>query len=150
MLAQIDGSPMIDAAAKHSWEAAAVAIVLLVMLGSMGWLMRALWTINQRLAERVTNLEGQLADRLVAIVEQTSVAITANTQMLERTATAIDKLEKAVEHSLRTQDTLMARMEAAPCLMEAALSEETRDRLATARETARKRISEKHNEDKNK
>jgi hypothetical protein len=56
--------------------------------------------------------------------------------MLERTAGAIDKLEQAVEQSLRTQQTMMARMEATPCLMASSLSKESTERLKAARRAA--------------
>ena len=136
-MAQVDGgSEVIDAAIRHSWEAGAVAVVLLVMLAGMGYLMRALWIINQRLAERVTNLETQFTDKLVVIVTDTTKAVTANTEMLGQTSRAIDKLEQAVEQSLITQRTIMARMESQPCLMATSLSKETKDRLLAAREAA--------------
>ncbi len=133
---------MIDAAIKHSWEAGAVAVMLIVMLVGIGYLMRALWNVNQRLADRVTNLENQLTTKLMEIVEGTTQAVVANTQMLERTAQAINSLESAVEQSLRTQQGIMARIEASPCLMSVALSKETQDRLAAAREAAVKGIIE--------
>ena len=137
MLAQVEGgADVIDAAVRHSWEAGAVAVMLVVMLAAIGYLMRALWNINQRLAERVTNLETQLTDKLLGIVEETTKAVAANTQMMERTASAIDKLEAAVEHSLQTQQGILARVETSPCLMGEALSEETQNKLAAAREAA--------------
>ena len=132
---------MIDAALRHSWEAGAVAAILVVLLVGIGYLMRALWNINQRLAERVTNLENQFIEKLMGIVEDTTKAVVANTQMLERTAHAIDKLESAVEISLRTQQGIMARMETSPCLMAVALSEETKGKLTAARDAAREHTS---------
>lgn len=137
IVGQIEGgAEVIDAATRHSWEAGAVAVILLVMLGGIGWLMRALWNVNTRLAERVTKLETILSDRLIAIVEDTTKAVSANTQMMERTANAIDRLEAAVEASLHTQDVILARIETSPCLMSTALSKETQDRLTQARDAA--------------
>ena len=139
MIAQVQGgADVIDAATRNSWEAGAVAVVLLVSLGGVGYLMRALWTVNQQLAERVTNLENQLTEKLMEIVEDTTKAVVANTQMLERTAVAIDSLERAVEQSLRTQQTIMGRIETSPCMMSEVFSEETKGRLLAAREGAKK------------
>ena len=137
MVAQVQGgSEVIDAAIRHSWEAGAVAIMLIVMLAGIGYLMRALWNINQRLAERVTNLETQFIDRLMGIVADTTKAVVANTAMLERTAQAISKLELAVEQSLHTQQSIVARIETSPCLMAAAFSNETKEKLLRAQEAA--------------
>ena len=142
MIAQVEGgAQVIDAAIRHSWEAGAVAAILVVMAVGIGYLMRAMWNVNQRLAERVSNLENQFINKLMAIVENTTEATVANTQMLERTAQAIDKLESAVEISLRTQQGIMARMETSPCLMAVALSEETKERLSVARDAAREHAS---------
>lgn len=130
MIAQVEGgAEMVDAAIRHSWEAGAVAVILIVLLAGIGYLMRAVWSINQRLADRVTNLETQLTDKLMGIVEETTRAVAANTIMLERTATAIGKLEAAVELSLHTQQGIMARIDASPCLMVKLLSKESKDRL---------------------
>ena len=137
MIAQVQGgAEVIDAAVRHSWEAGAVAVMLIVMLVGIGYLMRAMWNVNQRLAERVTNLESQLTEKLMSIVQETTTAVVANTEMLSRTASAIAKLELAVEQSLNTQQLIMTRIEASPCLMVAALSQETKDRLVAAREAA--------------
>ena len=142
MIAQVEGgAEVINAALRHSWEAGAVAAILVVLLVGIGYLMRALWNINQRLAERVSNLESQFIDKLMGIVEGTTKAVVANTQMLDRTAQAIDKLESAVEVSLRTQQGIMSRIETSPCLMAVALSEETKERLSVAREAAREHAS---------
>ena len=137
ILAQAGAETVIDAAAKHSWEAAAVALILAVMLGGIAWMLRVFWQINQRLAERVTTLENTIESRLIAVVESTSNALTANTQMMDKVSSSIDKLESAVERSMHTQETMLIRMETSPCLMEKSLSEETQRRLAQARAAAK-------------
>ena len=98
--------------------------------------MRAMWQVNQRLAERVTNLETQFIDKLMETVENTTKIVAANTVVMERTAMAIDKLEAAVEASLRTQQGIIARVEASPCLMSTVLSEESKGRIAAAKRVA--------------
>ena len=138
LLGQIDsGGEVVDKAISHSWEAGAVALILLVMVWTIGWMLKAVWRVNQRLAERVTTLESQFTDRLLVIVDNTSTAIAANTAMLERTSGAIGSLEQAVEKSLHTQEAILNRIESSPCLMEREFSQETRDRLARARQAAK-------------
>ena len=136
--AQVTGADtVVDVASRHSWEAAAVAMVLVAMLVGIGYMMRLFWTINQRLAERVTKLEDTIEGRLITVIESTTAALVDNTQMMERAASSIDKLESAVERSLHTQETMLIRMETSPCLMEKSLSEETQRRLAQARAAAK-------------
>ena len=134
ILAQVTGADtVVDVASRHSWEAAAVAMVLVAMLVGIGYMMRVFWQINQRLADRVTTLESTIESRLIAVVESTSTALTANTQMMEKVSVSVDKLETAVEHSMHTQQAMLTRMESSPCLLTSSLSEETKRRLAEAR-----------------
>jgi hypothetical protein len=137
LLAQIEGGGnVIDAASKHSWEAGAVALILIAMASGLWYLLRGMWTINQRLADRVTHLENMFSEKMVRIVESTTDAISGNTRMMEKTAAAIDKLEAAVERSLETQNVIMTRMETSPCLMASVMSDETTRRLEEARKAA--------------
>lgn len=137
--AQVPGAnELVTTAASHGWEAAAIAVVLLTMIASVGWLMKSLWAINQRLADRVTNLESKIEDRLMGLVEATTAVVTSNTEMLRRTARAIEKLELAVERSQNAQATILARIETSPCLITEAFSPETVQRIQQAREAAKK------------
>ena len=111
MFAQIPGTDaVIKQAAEHSWEATAIAIVLLVLLTTVGWLIRVLWVINQRLAARVDKLELSVEDKLIKIVESTTSIIASNTEVMSRAAIAIEKLEVAVEQSQHAQVAILARI----------------------------------------
>jgi len=139
MFGQIPGADKaIESAATHGYEAIVVVIVLLTLLGAVGWLMRALWSINQRLADRVTSLEGKIEDRLMTIVENTSAQLASNNVVMEKTIGAINNLEKAVEESVRDQRRIMLRIENSPCVAAAIFSEETKARLKTASELEEK------------
>jgi hypothetical protein len=141
MLAQIEGgAEVVKTAISHSWEAGAVAVILLACLGSIGYLMRALWLINQRLADRVTHLEEEFANKLLMMVEVTTRSVEANTTMLDRATRAMDKLEEAVERLMLTQQAMLARLEASPCVMVGVLSDETKRKLQEAREAAERRV----------
>lgn len=142
MLAQIPGTDrLVSDAAAHSWEAAAVAVILLVLLGTIGWLIRVLWVINQRLSVRVDKLELSIEEKLIKIVENTTATIAANTEVMNRAANAIDKLEVAVEQSQQSQVAILARIEASPCLMRAVFSKETAGILDDIEKEALERFS---------
>lgn len=137
LLAQVPGADeVIESAADHGWEAVGLAIVLVTTIGCIGWMIRSLWALNERLATRVTNLETTIETKLIVIVERSVASLQANTTMMERAASAIEKLEDAVEHSLHTQELIVAKMETSPCLMASALSDETKQRLHAAQQAA--------------
>jgi hypothetical protein len=73
------------------------------------------------------------------MLEITTRTVEANTTMLDRATQAMDKLEEAVERQMLTQQAMLARLEASPCVMQSALSDETKRKLQDAREAAARR-----------
>ena len=131
MLAQVPGTDtLIDTAASHGWEAAAIAVVLITLLTGLGVLMRALWSVNARLANRVTNLETTIEGKLFGLVERSITAFTAHADVMDHSINVISSLEVTVNKSLEAQQKIITRLENSPCLATVLFSKETQQIIA--------------------
>jgi hypothetical protein len=152
-LAQIEGTDIaLETAAKHSWEAVVIVVVLVFLLGVVGTLLSvAVWSIKhqrkveaardtrehqreQILMDRVTSLEGKIEEKLLSIVETSTQALGAstaalaeNSAVLRHTNECLDTLKAAVIETHRDQIRLLARIEASPCVARSLMSPETRE-----------------------
>jgi hypothetical protein len=72
---------------------------------------------EDRIASRVSNLETFINEKLMALVENSTNALAANTSALERTYGALEKAEDIALKTHTATIRLIERMESNPCLL---------------------------------
>lgn len=91
----------IEAAATHSWEAAVLVVLMIVIVSTFAWMIRVILndarTREERMAKRLSDLETEIRTELFAQLRQ-------NAEVIQRSISCSDSMVRAAERMIATLD----------------------------------------------